>query len=310
MAPSRQEQSRSKIVPLFPQDALYVGVDIGKQKHVAGFLSRQLLEGHARFEACPALAFEQSREGFRSLVDRIRSYAPLEQCSVVLEKTGHYHKPLEQYLQELDIAVYTMHVQRRPTGMLKTDKRDALRLANTLYSQLELGVQVADKLQLVRRMLPPTEAARQLRGLIRHRYELVQESTQRKNKLTSICDEVFPELVQVLKNPNLPTALSIRERFPTPHALATASLTALQEARGNNRSLSDAKLLELQRLAGQSIGIKDPDRQRGLVFEQGQLIKELQLLQKHLEQLEVEICQIVEHSREGQILTSIPVLAT
>lgn len=155
-------------------------------------------------------------------------------------------------------------------------------------------------------MLPPTEAAQQLRGLIRHRYELMQESTQRKNKLTALCDELFPELVHICKNPNLPTALAIRERCPTPHALATASFIALQEVTANNRVLTDAKLVELQRLASQSIGIKDVNRQRGLVFEQSQLIQELKLIQQHLEQLEAAICQIVEHCREGQILTSIP----
>jgi transposase len=293
-------------VPQLGAESLYVGIDIGKKKHVAGFLSTTLLQRHGRFEGCPALTFEQSREGFRSLVERMRSYVALEQAYVLMEYTGHYHKLLEQYLQELDVAVYIVHVHKRPTGMLKTDKRDALNLANTLYNQLELGVQVADKLLLVRRALPPTAAASQLRGLIRHRYELMRESTQRKNKLTALCDEIFPELTQIQKDPNLPTALAIREHFPTPQALAAASLPALQKMRGTNRYLSDAKLVELQRLAGQSIGTKNVDRRRSLILEQGQLIKELRLLQEHIAVLEEEICQIVEHSREGQILISIP----
>src|SRR6266702_5910642 len=185
-----------------------------------------------------------------------------------MEKTGHYHFALQQYLQECDLPVYTMHVQTRPAGMLKTDKRDALGLANTLYNQLQLSIQVADKTHLVRRAEPPTAAAAQLKGLIRHRYELVRESTQRKNKLTAICDELFPEFVQILHDPNLPTALALRERFPTPQAIATASVTVLQEGRRKTRFLSDNKLLELQELAMNSIGIKDLVRQRSLVLEQ------------------------------------------
>ncbi len=161
-------------------------------------------------------------------------------------------------------------------------------------------------MQAVRRLVAPTEAASQLRGMVQHRHELTVESTQRRNKLTSICDEVFPELTSILKDPNLPTALALRKRFPTPAALATASLLALQEVRGKNRSLTDVKLLELQRLAAQSIGTKEPARLRGLTFEQEQLIAELELIQKHLEQLETEMTQIVENSREGQILASIP----
>src|SRR6266699_2058727 len=248
MAKRAAQRSEIKAVPQFLNESLYVGIDIGKGKHLAGFLSKTLLERHERFEACPALVFENSREGFRLLIERIRSLAPLEHIFVLMERTGHYHRTLEQYLQELDITVYVMHVQSRSTGMLKTDKRDALTLANQLYNQLELGVQVPNKLQLIRRVVPPTQAAAELRGLIRHRYELIHESTRRKNKLTAICDELFPELTHLLRNPNLPTALALRSRFPTPAALAKASFEDLREARGRTCSVSDAKLVDLQRL--------------------------------------------------------------
>ena len=189
----------------------------------------------------------------------------------MLEVTGHYHRALLQYLQELDIPVYVLHVQERPS-----------------------------------RLAPPTQAAAQIRGMVHHRSELIVESTRRKNKLTAICDEVFPEFTTILKDPNGLTALAMRKRFPTPAALAAASLTALQEVRGKARILSDAKLVELQRLATQSIGTKDPARLRGLTFEQEQLIEELALIHKHLEKLEAEMTQIVLASREGKILLSIP----
>ena len=130
---------------------------------------------------------------------------------------------------------------------------------------------------------PPTQAALQLKGWIRHRYELVQESTQRKNKLTAICDELFPEFTQVLKYPHLPTALAIREHFPTPQALAIAPLAALIALRGKSRPTL-AQLERLQLVASQSIGVKDLVRQRGLTLEQGQLIRELHLLQEHIAQ--------------------------
>jgi transposase len=293
-------------LPMLPQETLYVGIDIGKRSHVAGFLSPTLLARHQRFEVCPALAFENSREGFRNLIDRIKGYVPLIQVYVLLEVTGHYHRALLHYLQELDIPVYVMHVQKRQPGLLKTDKRDALGLANHLYNQLEKGIQVGDSLQIVRRLAPPTPAAAQLRGMVHHHQELVSESTRRKNKLTAICDELFPELTHIFHNPNGPTALIFRERFPTPAAIATASLSALQHARGKARMFSDKKLLELQRLATESIGTKDIARQRGLVFEQQQLIEELRLITAHLEALEAEMTQVVGYSREGQILTSIP----
>jgi hypothetical protein len=145
---------------------------------------------------------------------------------------------------------------KRQEGLLKTDKRDALGLANLLYNQLEKGIQVGDPLQAVRRLVPPTEAAASLRGMVRHHYELVRESTQRKNKLTSICDELFPEFTRLLRNPNLPTALALRSRFPTPAELAMASFEELREAQGRTCSVSDAKLLEVQRLAATSVSAR------------------------------------------------------
>jgi hypothetical protein len=83
-----------KPIPMLLHETLYVGVDIGKARHVAGFISTTLLARHKRFESCPALSFEQSREGFRSLVERIQEYVPLTQTYALLEVTGHYHKSL------------------------------------------------------------------------------------------------------------------------------------------------------------------------------------------------------------------------
>lgn len=304
MAQQIKQRLNLQAQPVLQHEPLYVGIDIGKTRHLAGFVSTTFLERYQRFEACPALAFANSREGFWELVERMKSYAPLEHCTVLMEKTGHYHRTLLQYLQDLDLPVYLIHIQVRPAGMMKTDKRDALGLANHLYNQLELGAQREEKALLARRVVPPSPAAAQLKGLIRHRYELVHEATQRKNKLIAICDELFPEITKVFKDPNLPTALVIREHFPTPQILAVARLSELQEARGKSRILSDARLLELQRLATSSIGIKDPIRQRSLILEQKQLIQELQLLQSHLHQLEDEIKTIVDQERESQILSS------
>ena len=305
MARSQKTHPDVVLLPMLPHEAIYIGVDVGKFRHVAGFLSRTLLQRHEHFEGCPTFAFEQSREGFRAFVDRLREYTSLEQVTVLLEHTGHYHRLLEQYLLELDITVYRIHVQERPKGMIKTDKRDALSLANRLYSQLELGAQVEDKMQLVRRTVPPTPAAAQLRGFMQHRYELSQQSTQLRNKLTAICDEIFPEFTQVFHDPNREVALAFREKFSTPHEMAAASLATLRELRQSNFP-SEANLLRLQQLAQETIGINNVDRLRGLKVEQELLIKELRLVQQHLEHLDTVIADIVKHCREGQILLSMP----
>jgi len=73
---------------MLPNESLYIGVDIGKFKHVSGFVSKTLLERHKHFEHCPAFLFEQSREGFRAFVERVRAYCPLAACR--RERTGSH----------------------------------------------------------------------------------------------------------------------------------------------------------------------------------------------------------------------------
>jgi transposase len=206
-----------------------------------------------------------------------------------------------------NIAVHLLHVQERTVGLLKTDKRAALGLANRLYTQLERGAQGADTSQRVRRTVPPTAAAALLRGRVRHRDALVHEATRRKNKLTAICDELFPEFASVFKDPNAAGALALRAAFPTPHAIATATLADLVARRVGNHP-STAKVRPVQEAAATSIGPHDLGRQRGLVLEQRQLIQELRRLQAHIAARDAEIGHIVATAREGRILTAIPVI--
>ncbi len=285
---------------------LCVGIDIGKSSHVAGFLSQSLLKQHRRFGACPVLAFGNSRAGFEQLLEAIKSYASFDECIVLVEKTGHYGFALEQYLQQHRIALYKIHAGRRQVKR-KTDKRDALWLANSLYNQLALGVQT-DDINEIRQIIPPSETAIKLRTLVQRRSELTSDMTARKNKLIAICDETFPELTTIFADPNGATALIIREKFPMPVDIVAASIDELLACRTRTRPSRDA-LLKLQDLARQTIGASDEARLFGLRLEQTQLITELRLLQTHIDAIEAEIETIVTTSREGKILASIPTIS-
>lgn len=93
--------------------------------------------------------------------------------------------------------------------------------------------------------------------------------------------------------------------FPLPTRLSTAPFSALIALRAKSRPTL-GQLEQLQQVASQSIGTREMTRQRGLVLEQSQLIRELRMLQEHIEQLDTEIRRSPEQSREGKILTSIP----
>ena len=61
MAKQAKQRPDLQAIPLLKHEPLYIGIDIGRTRHLAGFVSTTLLERHERFEACPALAFENSR---------------------------------------------------------------------------------------------------------------------------------------------------------------------------------------------------------------------------------------------------------
>lgn len=310
MTTKPQKISESPVLTLFPQSAqrVYVGIDIAKKSHMVGFVSPALLAKHRRFTRCPTFSLTNSRLGFESLVETLKSYASLENCVVLVEHTGHYGSALKQYLQEKRIDIYEMHASKRMSKE-KTDKRDALNLANILYSQLELGLQVLDEKQRVYRSLPSDEIATALRTLMRRRYKLERDITRHKNGLISICDELFPEIVEVIKDPNNATALRIRTAFPTPTEIAEAPIKDLIASRGRGSLPSNANMAKLQALAMQTIGTKNPGRIRALTIEQQQLIDELIMLEAHLAEIDKYIEQLVATSRQGKILLSLPGIA-
>jgi len=289
-------------------EMLYVGIDVGKESHHVGLMSKSLLAKHRRFDKCPVSNFPNSREGFDQLLEALRAYAPLGRCVCLKETTGHYGHALGEYLQKQGVTVYTMHVFKRALKN-KTDKRDALNLANTAYNQLELDKQPGDTKEQIHHEVPASEAARKLRVLVQRKTELTVDITVRKNRLTAIADEVFPELTEIFVDPNRATALNIREKFPTPAAVVAASMKDLLACRTHTRPSTEG-MQKLKDLAAQSIGITDEARLYGLVLEQGQLISELREMQKNLDILETEITAIVEDCREGKILMSTGFIGT
>lgn len=286
----------------------FIGIDVGKKFHVAGFISASLL-GRKRFEQCPVLRFEQSRAGITKLLENVRAYAKPEQCVVVVENTGHYHRALVEFLVEEGFRVYIVAIRRkRVNGQNKTDSYDALRLANMLYAQLALGLQLDEKSQQIREFAPPTEASAQLQGLIRRRYEITQAITRTKNKLTAICDEIFPEFTEVFRDPNALIALAFRSRFPTPVLLSQSTVDELRTVKQGSGSPSRQKLEKLLLLANKSIGVTKSSRVASLVFEQDQLIESIRLLRVQIDALDNKIETIVRASREGKILLSFPMM--
>jgi transposase len=283
---------------------LSIGIDIGKTRHVAALISPALLAEHGRFDACPTLTFNNARAEFVRLREMVVQVADPTECHVLFEHTGHYGHLLEQFLREQGYHLYHMQARHR-YGLNKTDVQDARALATLLYNEIELHAPIVDEGLRIMPLRQPSPAARTLRGLVRHRFELATESTQRKNKLTALTDELFPEIVQIYHDLFSESALTLREQFPTPGSIVQADIDDLCETRKRHKPTRD-ELLALQDLAASTIGTRDAGRLNSLLVEQSQLTTELRLMQTHIAQLDSQIKEILTSSRDAQILLSFP----
>ena len=173
--------------PIALTPSLFIGIDVGKKRHVAAFISPDLLK-KKRFEQCPVLPFEQSRAGLLAFQERVKTYvASPGRAAIVVEATGHYHRALCEELIDAGFLVYIVAVRsKRTPGLNKTDVHDARRLAHHLYAQLSLGLQLEEKGQQARKLVPDLEVAQLLRGLVQRRYEVSQSLTRTKNKLIAL----------------------------------------------------------------------------------------------------------------------------
>jgi len=112
-----------------------VGIDVGKNKHVAYALDA---EGKS---VGKALHFDNNREGFEQLTAYLDS---LSEPAIGLEATGHYWLALYSLLTENDYTVFVLnplqiHAFRR-SGIRKrkNDRYDALWIADNIRISRDL----------------------------------------------------------------------------------------------------------------------------------------------------------------------------
>ena len=140
-----------------------LGIDIAKHRHVATLLDENGKKVFTNF------SFANSNEGLMSLMTRIKQIDISEENLLIgMEATGHYWMILYHCLNDAGFQVRLinplMTAARRNVGIRgsKTDSADALLIANILR-------EADPKFSAV-----PDDQTRQLRDLMRLRYECAQ----------------------------------------------------------------------------------------------------------------------------------------
>jgi len=193
-----------------------LGIDVAKRRHVATLLDEAGKRVFKNF------SFAQSREGFKSLQHRIEVVdISTDNILIGMEATGHYWMIIYHCLADAGYQVRVinpmMTAARRNVGIRgsKSDSADSELIARILRE--------ADlKFSAV-----PDDKTRQLRDLMRLRFECAQTLVAEKQRLTALLDLVFPEYATNFSDIFGSASMEVLSQFPTAKDLAKVDIRRL-----------------------------------------------------------------------------------
>ena len=181
----------------------YLGIDIGKNTHVASLVDDK------KKVVFKAFSFSNSIDGAESLILKLEAFK--NELEVGMEATGHYWLSLYSYLVEKSFTVRVINPiqtdgwrQSVEIRKRKTDIIDSLLIADLLrYGDfVETSLSNEDYLSL--------------RNLSRFRSYLISSIGDLKRKTIALLDQVFPEYASSFSNIFGKTSKEILSNFSTP----------------------------------------------------------------------------------------------
>jgi transposase len=250
------------------------------------------------------LKFDNTKEGFETILDRARREMEKSRCRGVIfaiETGGHYWRNMAYYLEERGIPfrfINQFTLKRRREGkdinIRKNDYRDS-----------EVAAQLLCTGEFTDSVIPQGVYA-ELRAAHNCYRRLVKERTRLINLVKGLLDGLFPEFIQVFKDPCGLTALSVLSICPIPSVIAGMAENEFMltiKAKIHDRWLRIKKLREIHHIAQGSIGIEAGSR--SVASEISFLIEKLELIKGQIEILEITMAELVDETEEGKYLLSI-----
>ncbi len=260
----------------------YVGVDIGKNFHVACISDEE-----DTFSG--TLKFNNLREGF----EKFANYLKINNCSkedtvLGLEATGHYWLTLFQKLKELRFTVHVLNplqvssFRNEAIRGSKTDELDCKLIAKVL----RFGVRNKTSI--------PDEEKFKLKELSRSQLDLVQKIKSIKLKVMSVLDITFPEYDCLFSNLFGKASSMILAEYTTPEEIAKLDIAKLTEVleQQSRKKFSQDKAFELSKQAKDSFGLKYG--MEAFSLELKLLLSQVKHLEDQLEIIDGEVKGLVE----------------
>lgn len=266
---------------------VYVGVDIGKEKHAIA-----AVDAAGSVLAAPRF-INQDAAGFASLIAQLNDLGGPEGVLVAMEATGHYWKALRNELEAHGYRADTINpliTSREASADVrgrKTDKLDALAIARVARRG---GYSAA----------PSRDAAYDaLKSLVRQRRHLVRRRTEAKMRYSSCLDVAFSEAARTFEDIYSATALAVMKRFPSARLIAEADIRSLTataaKASGGQLARAFADILRGAARCSVSRAIIN----EGEEFTITQLVDEIRVLDEQIRQVNerIEACDAPEAAR-------------
>lgn len=273
---------------------MYVGIDISKNNHQVNFLNP------TRFKR--DLKISNDREGFEDLTDRLSSYRDQGyEVEVACEPTGHYWENLGYHLKDEGFVVKLVnpfHTSRYKelldNSPQKDDRKDSWVIAHMLKEDMTLHENL------------PEGPYGEIRKLIHHREDLMEEKSRLTNKLTVWLDRCFPEYRSLFSELFGTTSIGLLEEYGGPDELRKVPLDELTD---RIRSLSHGKLGKdradkVKTRAEETIGKTIAPRSAQMILDY--LLDRIRPLLVQIKKVKRVIMDRLAELKEGKYLQSIP----
>ena len=268
----------------------YLGIDIGKNFHVASLLDERKNVIFQGFE------FKNTTDDAKRLLEKLKPYPELE---IGMEATGHYWLALYSFLVKNHFVVHVVNpIQtdswRNSTRIRphKTDKIDSLIIADFIrygdFSETELA----------------SEEILELRNLSRFRFSLVSQIGDLKRQTICVLDKLFPEYQSVFSDVFGKTSKEILSLFSSPadfEDIAADKLKLLLE-RVSLKAFAKKKLNELSSKAKNSFGISFG--LESLKFQLQSLLAHISFIEEQVSRIDSKITELLEEFKSP--ITTIP----
>ncbi len=262
----------------------FVGIDIGKNNHVASMMDET---GKVVFKA---FSFPNTSDGGNSLLSKLSSYSSFpSDFEIGMEATGHYWLSVYSFLFENKFLLHVINpIQtdgwRRGTEIRKrkNDVIDSVLIADLIRYGQFVETRLAD------------EDLFSLRTLTRFRTYLVESISDLKRKVVCVLDQVFPEYQSIFSDIFGKTSKEILLLFSSPIDFEAVSSETLAEllAQLSRQKIGTAKAEQLKEAASNSFGITFA--KNSFTFQLKALIEQISFIERQVKETETEISVIME----------------